>query len=97
MNKPGNLFVYSIKLVKVMRKYTLSCIHDISCRKIDPRGAQEGTQGKTLRRWKWLTYSMFTAIREEKATKVPQPHRLFPLTQFLREQVQSREKPRMQP
>ena len=34
MNKPGNLFVYSIKLVKVMRKYTLSCIHDISCRKI---------------------------------------------------------------
>lgn len=63
----------------------------------DPRGAQEGTQGKTLRRWKWLTYSMFTAIREEKATKVPQPHRLFPLTQFLREQVQSREKPRMQP
>lgn len=34
MDRPECLFVYSIKLVKVVRKYTLSCICDISFRKI---------------------------------------------------------------
>lgn len=33
MDKPEYVFLYSVKLVKVMRKCTLSCICDISFRK----------------------------------------------------------------